>query len=427
MSTDSNQYAAYTPRMKEFFLARQPILDREQGVTAYELLFRRAAAGPAGVIDDVAATASVIAHASELGIENVIGGAQGFFNVDAAVLMSDFIKFLPRNRVVLEILETVEITPQLVARVAELESAGFSFALDDVIADSDDIRKLLPLIKVIKIDITGMGRAELVDLVRQFKPSGKMLLAEKVETLEQFRDCLEFGFDFFQGYYFAKPVILSGKKLAPSQLAIMQLMTLIAADADTGEIEISIKQDASLGLTLLRLVNTPGQGVTQRIDSLSKALMVLGRRQLQRWLQIMLYAEPLKNANFVSPLLLLATTRGRLLELAAERLRPGNAKVFNTAFTVGIMSLMDTLFCQPMAELLERFSVVSEVTEALLERQGFYGDLLLLAEFGERGVEADAATQLLPVLERLQLTVEELSALQVQAFEWSDSIARSAR
>jgi len=424
MITDlSQQLSDDHPRVKEFFLARQPILCNTQSLVAYELLFRRASTGPANVVDDLSATASVIAHASELGIDNVIGKALGFFNVDAAVLMCDFVHFLPSEKVVLEILETVQVTPDLAARVAELHSQGFTFALDDVVSQAPELQPLLPMVKIIKIDITGMAKAELATLAAYFKRQKKLLLAEKVETVEQFQDCLALGFDYFQGYYFARPVVLSGKKLAPSQLVILNLLTLISADAENNVIEQSIKKDASLVLTLLRLVNTPGLGVTHRIDSVGQALTVLGRRQLQRWLQIILYAEHSKGSHFNSPLLQLATTRGKLLELIAEKLHPDNRATADTAFTVGIMSLMDTLFGKPMEEILEQVSVVDEVSEALLHRGGFYGDALKLAEYIER-IEQTGAL-LIPTLQKLGLAIEDLYALQLVAFEWSNSISNA--
>jgi EAL and modified HD-GYP domain-containing signal transduction protein len=424
MITDLSQHLPDDyPRVKEFFLARQPILCGAQNLVAYELLFRRASNGPANVVDDLSATASVIAHASELGIDNVIGNALGFFNVDAAVLMCDFVNFLPSDKVVLEILETVQVTSGLVARVTELHKQGFTFALDDVISQAEELRPLLPLVKIIKIDITGMDKPQLANLARHFKAQQKMLLAEKVETIDQFRDCMELGFDYFQGYYFARPVVLSGKKLSPSQMVIMDLLTLIVNDAENNQIEQSIKKDASLVLTLLRLVNTPGLGVTHRIDSLGQALTVLGRRQLQRWLQIILYAEHSKGSQFNSPLLQLAATRGKLLELITETLHPGNRAMADTAFTVGIMSLMDTLFGQSMQQILGQVSVVEEVSSALLHRSGFYGDTLKLAEYIER-IEQTGAL-LVPTLKKLGLGIEELYALQLAAFEWSNNISRA--
>ena len=300
-------------RVKEFFLARQPILDRNQELIAYELLFRNAKRGPANIRTDLSATAAVISHSSQLGMENVIGDALGFVNVDAAVLFSDIFHFLPRDRIVLEIVETMKVTPEILARITELVGQGYRFALDDVITDSDDVQQLLPLIEIIKLDLRDMPVSALLKLTAQFKQYNKKLLAEKVETLEQFNLCLDLGFDYFQGYYFARPSILSGKKLSPSQLSIMQMMALVNSDADDSQIEDAIKRDVSLSLNFLRLVNTPGLGVVRRVESLSQALVVLGRNHLQRWLQIMLYAEPCKKGHSMAALLTLATTRGRLL------------------------------------------------------------------------------------------------------------------
>ena len=143
-----NEASAQTNSANDFFLARQPILNRNQRLVAYELLFRSAYVGSAGVTDDVAATASVIEHATELGLENIIGGSFAFVNIDATVLMSDFVEFLPREKVVLEILETVIATDAVVARIAVLRAAGYRFALDDVVADSATIQKLLPYMDI---------------------------------------------------------------------------------------------------------------------------------------------------------------------------------------------------------------------------------------------------------------------------------------
>lgn len=410
-------------RARDFFLARQPILNRDQGLFAYELLFRNTEIGPANFTSDLSATASVIAHTAQLGIEKVVGDVCGFVNVDAAVLMSDIFHFLPREKVVLEIIETVTATPEVLARVAELKAEGFVFALDDVITDSDDVRKFLPLVDVVKFDLRDMPLSALLKLTPQFKLAGKKLLAEKVESFGQFKICLDLGFDYFQGYYFAKPSVLSGRKLSPSQLSVMELMNLVVSDADSADIEKAIKHDVTLGLNLLRLANAPAFGVRRRVESLSQALAVLGREQLRRWLQIMLYAEPCKKGNSMTPLLLLATTRGKMLELMAQKLRPGNRNIADTAFTVGIMSLMDTLFSMPMQAILEQVAVVDEVGDALHARKGFYGDLLKLAEYLERIEEAEPL--LVPLLKKLQLSNDDLYELEVASFEWSDRVLQS--
>lgn len=411
-------------RVREFFLARQPILDRNQALVGYELLFRNADTSTADVISDLSATAAVIAHASQLGMEKVVGDALGYLNVDAAVLMSDIFRFLPKEKVVLEIVETMKATPEILARVSDLVQQGFHFALDDVITDSDDVQQLLPLVDIIKFDLRDMPLSALLKLTPQFRLAKKKLLAEKVETRAQFETCLELGFDYFQGYYFAKPVILSGKKLSPSQLAIMQLMGQLASNVDNGEIEASIKHDMPLCFNLLRLVNTPAIGARQSIHSVSQALLVLGRSQLQRWLQIMLYAEPCKQGQTMTPLLTLAATRGKLLELIAHRIAPHNRNLADTAFTVGIMSLLDTLFSIPMEEILKQISMADAVSDALLHRSGRCGDLLRLAEHMERIEEAGSMLEQL--LDKIGLSGDNLYALQLAAFEWSDRVARSA-
>jgi EAL and modified HD-GYP domain-containing signal transduction protein len=405
------------PYANHFFLARQPILNRSQRLVAYELLYRNADTGTADFTDGTAATASVIAHASELGMQQVVGEQMAYVNVDTEGLMSDFIHFLPNDKVMLEVLETVEATPEVLARVVELKQAGYKFALDDVVGCSDSLTKLQPLMDVIKIDIKGMGRDALGELTRSLKSPGQKLLAEKVETQEEFRHCMDLGFEYFQGYYFARPVILSGKKIAPSQMAIMQLLELLASDADQHEIERGIKLDPLITLNLLRLVNTPAVGARFRINSVGHALVVLGRRQLQRWLQILLY---IKGHQYDSPLLQLATTRGKTMENVLEHLRPGERIGADIGFTVGIMSLMDALFSVAMPEILDSVNVLDDVRAALLHRTGNYGDVLKLIELVE---EAQEGPELTGLLHSLGLTSSTLYASQLAAYEWINDYA----
>jgi len=406
-----------------FFLARQPILNRGQRLVAYELLFRDAGARDAAdVTDDAEATATVIAHASELGMTQVVGDQMAFVNVDAVGLMSDFIRFLPHDKVILEILETVKATPEVLDRIRELKQAGFRFALDDVIGQSEDVQQFTPLCDVIKVDIKDMQPGTLPALARVLKNPKQKLLAEKVETVEEFQQCMALGFEYFQGYYFARPVILSGKKIAPSQLSVLHLLDLLNTDASNQEIEHSVKHDALITLNLLRLVNTPAVGARYRINSVGHALMVLGRRQLRRWLQILLYVKNGGTAEFTSPLLQLATTRGKTMELMVEHLRPGQRVGADIGFTVGVMSLMDTLFSIHMRDVLESVNVLDEVRAALLHRGGDYGGMLNLIEHLEQG--RDGKTLAL-MLHQLSLKPAELYAIQLAAIEWVTEYTRT--
>ncbi len=410
--------------VRDFYLGRQPILDRNQALFAYEMLFRNAPVGPAQIDTNLRATASVIAHAAQLGLEKAMGDALGFINVDAEVLMSDIFVFLPRDKVVLEIVHSMPVDAAILARVAELRGHGFRFALSDVTSDTPDVRQLLALMDFIKLNLRDMTLAALARLAVTFKEAGKLILAEKVETRSEFDACLKLGVDYFQGYYFARPSIISGRKLSPSQLAVLELMTLITSDADNGEIERAVKRDVTLGLNLLRLVNTPAVGARYKIDSLSQAVSVLGRRQLQRWLQILLYAEPARQGGGMTPLLMLATTRGRMLELLAQKLHPSQRNIADVAFTVGIMSLMDVLFGISMDEIVTQIPVIDEVALALRERSGFFGELLHVAESIEQMEEIDGQVE--PALHALALSCDELMQLEISAFEWTDAVVRYA-
>jgi c-di-GMP phosphodiesterase len=421
----SNDAASQSLKVREFYLGRQPILDRNQALFGYELLFRNAPVGPANInTSALSATAAVVAHAAQLGLERTIGDAIGFVNVDSDAILSDIFGFLPREKLVLEVSVANSLAPAVLSRMSELVSHGFRFSLDDINPDSPQLPALMPMVEYVKLSMRDMPLDGLARLAQRIKQDGKKLVACKVENRDEFKNCLDLGCDYFQGYYFAKPVIMSGKKLSPSQMAVMELMTLVTSDADNAEIERAIKKDVSLALNLLRLVNTPAVGARQRIDSLSQAVHILGRRQLQRWLQIMLYAEPGKRGHSMTPLLMLATTRGRLLELLATKLRPAHRHVADIAFTVGIMSLMDTLFGIPMKEILAQIPMGDEVGEALMFRGGFFGDLLKLAECIERLEDMD--TRILPALADLAISTEELVELEMSAFEWSDNVVRYA-
>lgn len=415
--------AAASVPSNDFFLARQPILGRDQHLVAFELLFRAAGEDDdAKLTDNAAATAAVISHASQLGMEQVVGEQLAFVNVDEVVLMSDFVRFLPPHKVILEILETVKPTQALLARIAELKELGFKFALDDVVDYSPELDRLVGLVDIVKVDVKLVPRGQLERLVAALKGTGKKLLAEKVETLDEFRLCMDLGFEYFQGYYFARPVILSGKKITPSEMAILHLLELLGSDADSQVIETAVKRDALISLNLLRLVNSRAAPGPQ-IESLSQALGQLGRRQLQRWLQILLYTTA-GGAELASPLLQLATTRGKLLELMTQARRPDDPASADRAFTVGIMSLADALFSIPMADILDNVEVAHDVRAALLHREGEFGTMLRVVELLEA---AEGGCKLAGALRKLGLTVAQMREMELAAFDWVRALTHEGR
>lgn len=408
----------------QIFLGRQPILGREQQLLAYELLFRE---GPiftsnrADIIDPSQATATVIANAfTELSANETLGPYRGYINVDQEFLFNDLIEALPPKVVVLEILETVIPTPEVIARCRQLCEKGFSLAIDDVIEVDEAYRPLLEMAEIIKVDVLGLDAARLTELVRQLKPFGKKLLAEKVESAEQVNLCKALGFELFQGYYFAKPAIIVGKKLNPSQIALLRLLGLVMQDAETGEIENAFKVEPGLTVNLLRLTNSVGSGLTTRITSLRHAITILGRRQLQRWLQLLIYTNP-KGGRSDNPLLQLAATRGRMMELLAERVTPRNREFADQGFMVGIMSLMPALLGVAIEEILAQLPVAPRVQMALVDRTGLHGQLLQLVEATEQTDPAilEEALQRVP-----GIGLEFLEECLTQALFWANNLGR---
>lgn len=195
----------------DIFLGRQPILDRQQRVLAYELLFRQSAtASDACVVDDDRATAEVIKHAfSDLGIRTVVGRSRAFVNLGAETLMSHAIEELPQRQVVLEILETVDIDEQILQRCHELKAKGFQLALDDFVNYSEAYEPLLDIVDIVKVDVLQVAPGALADLVRRLRLRPTRLLAEKVDCLRSARECLALGFDLFQGFFFSRPAIIA--------------------------------------------------------------------------------------------------------------------------------------------------------------------------------------------------------------------------
>lgn len=400
------------------FIGRQPILDRKQELFAYELLFRNSSENSATVHDDLAATASVISHAfGEIGVEQALGPYKGFINCDASLLLSDLTELLPTGKIVLEVLETVDVTAEIVERCAELKRNGFLLALDDFTDDMTRWEPLLPLADIVKVDLLQLDQAALHATTKALKQFPIKLLAEKVDSREQAELCLALGYDLFQGYYFARPTVLTGQKLGQSQAALMQLMAMVLRDAETSELEHALKHQPGLAFNLLRLTNSVSTGVRMKVTSLRHAITVLGRRQLQRWLQLVIYTNP-DNNNFPSPLMHLAATRGRMMELLAGRIKQGDREFEGFAFLTGIMSLMPSLMNVTMETVLQGLPLEASVVDALTAHSGDLGTLLSLAE----SLENSDSETCQSLTHQLGLSAATVNSTLAQALAWASNI-----
>ena len=400
---------------EQFFLGRQPIIGRNRELVAYELLFRSSHENAATVVDDFAASSAVIQYTfSDLGMAKALGEKKGFVNVSQALLMSDAVEVLPPERIVLEILETVQITPEVVVRCKQLRDAGYTFALDDVVEMTEAQRELLPFVSVAKLDLIAISEADIARTAASLRPFGVKLLAEKVETQEQYDFCHNLGFDLFQGYFFAKPVVLTGRMVQPSAVILLKLFALTAADSELDALENALKQAPDLTVRLLKLSNLSASPNSPKISSIRSAIKVLGRTRIHRFLQIMLFAQQSGTNAASDPLVQTALSRGCLMEgLANAR---GWSAIKDRAFLVGMLSVVDALFGQPLAEIVSLLNLDENLKNALLRREGQLGTLLRLAEASERADSQNTIT----MMNNLNLSdLRQLNRMQVESFKWA--------
>ncbi len=407
---------------EKFFLGRQPILDRNQEIVGYELLFRAADMDYAEFESYSHASASVITSAlASFGMSEVLCGKFGFINVHLGLLLSEMLELLPVDLTVLELLEMIQLDEQVVERCRELKEMGFTLALDDHEFNAAN-QEIYSVVDIIKIDILMTGMDALPDIARQLRKYPVKILAEKVETFEQFQICFDLGFDLFQGYFFERPVVLNRKKIDVSGLAMLKLLQQLTMDASLEQIEQTFKENPSLSYSLLRLVNSVAMGMREKIKTLRHAILLLGMNQLRRWIQLSLFAgHDARSMNH--PLLEMAAVRGRLMEIMVRQLtgRAAGDEQAEAAFMVGILSLLDVLFETPMEEILSKLNLDENVSTALLRREGQLGRLLTLTEKLEV-TDFDAVTAL---LKECGVSLDQLLTAQLEAFNWRSSIIHS--
>lgn len=418
---------ATNPANTLLYVGRQPILGREQQLLAFALVLQDgmiASEGPGENVDNPLAQAFA-APASE----QPLGPYRAFIQVDRDFLLSEVIETLSPALVVLKLKAGLAPTDDVMERCRQLVAKGFVLAVHDNCDTNGEVDRaaaLIQLAEIVAIDVAAADAAALAARIGQLRSGNRKLLAQNVETARQLELCQSLGFDLFQGYFFARPALNLSQKLKPAQLSLMRLLALAMEDADTSEIENAFKHEPGLTLDLLRLTNSAANGLTTRITSLRHAIAVLGRRQLQRWLQLLIYAnaesgKTAKDPHALSPLLQLAATRGRLMELLADYVQAGNREFADQAFMVGILSLMPTLLGMAMAEILAQLPFAQRVGLALTERSGQLGQLLTLVEATERADQdalAEAQRRLPAINARL------LDSRLAQAMAWANNVGR---
>lgn len=402
--------------MEQVFVGRQPILSKNEKIYGFELLFRDPSTTGAKITNHIRATATVMTNAlNNIGFKSLVGEKRGFINVDADILSSGLIDLLPKENVVLELLEHVEVDEKLLSLCKALKARGYVFALDDFVY-GDAFLPLFEIAQYVKIEILGNDRGSIEETLGILRKYPVKLLAEKVETKEDFLYCSSLGFDYFQGYFFSKPTIVAGQSISPSQSTLFRLFNSLAREEDVNVIEKVFKQNPQLDFKLLRFMNSAAFYVAQKVTSIRHAIAMLGYRNLQKWVSLLLFANQTDDMKS-NPLLEQATIRGIIMELLAHR-ETKSRVAGDTAFIVGILSLMDALLCMPISEAISDLNLSPEISDALLERKGLAGMLLEVTE----KLEQQDMEGLKELLFPMNINLDDVLAMETKAITEYENI-----
>lgn len=399
----------------DVLVARQAILDRYGKVQAYELLFRRdRATNSFDGTEAAAATMHVLSNTvMSIGVNKLLGGKKAFVNFDYALLAANMHRTMPPELIMIEILETVEPTEALVELCRSIRREGYTLAMDDY-AGAPNFEALANVVDVIKVDIRLSSREEQAGMIAKYKPKGIVMLAEKVETQEEYAWARDAGYSLFQGYFFARPVMVRSKRIPANQASRLRLLREgQRAELEFEGIETLISTDVSLTYMLLRYVNSAAFARRQEIQSIRSALIAIGENALRRWITIV--TLPALASTKPSELVTLSLVRARFCEQLAELC---GAACSDKAFLIGIFSLLEALIDEPLESALRSLDLCPEVTNPLLglssenDALGGLYKLIICYEMGQWDEVCELAT-------RLKIPQAAVGAAYLESTAWA--------
>jgi c-di-GMP phosphodiesterase len=365
--------------LPDVFVARQPIYDTGLKVAAYEVLFRNSRENKAIIDDPDQATSQLLLNLMvEIGIDHIVGDRPAYLNMTRSFLTGKMPIPLEPGRIVLEVLEQIEVDDELVDGVRTLSELGFKIALDDAVFHPR-LKPLLELADIVKVELPAIPGPELASHVMRFRHYKAQLLAEKVETIEEFEHCKRLGFDLFQGYFLSRPQMVQGKSSGSNRAGVLRVLSVLSnPDVKTESIEQVVRQDAVLSYKLLRYINSSKFALRRKIESIRDAIMLLGLHGV-RTLAMLISVSTVSNKP--PEVLLNAMMRAILCEKLAEKIRDTRKSTF---FTAGLLSSLDAVLDMPLADVLKALPLTDDLKQAILTHENQVGLALKCAQAYER-------------------------------------------
>ena len=352
------------------YVSRQPIYTKRMDVHGYELLFRDSEINQANIVDGESATAQVILNFIEFGVNEIVGDHPAFINLTRDFILEGHCDALPKDRIVLEVLEDVTAEAEIVIELRRLKDKGYIIALDDFVYE-ESLRPLVELANIIKVDVMATDRDALERIVSNFNKFNVHMLAEKVETVDEFDFCSNLGFDYFQGYFFCKPKIIEGKQIPTNRLAATRLVAKLQdPDIKADELEETIRQDVTLSYKLLRFVNSAHLSLPRKVESIGHAAMMIGVYRLRTWASLLMLASMDDKPR---ELMVTGIVRAKM----CEELAAANAfSMGGQFFAVGLFSVLDAMLDSRMEDVLDTLPLSDEIVQALITHEELLGRIL---------------------------------------------------
>ncbi|WFD10319.1 EAL and HDOD domain-containing protein [Tepidibacter hydrothermalis] len=399
----------------DIYIARQPIFDNKYNVIAYELLYRDGDGNffNGNVSDNVATSILLVNSYFNFGINNLVGESKVFINFDSHLIKSDIAELLNKDKVVIEILETVEPDKKLLRKIKRLNELGYTLAIDDYTTDYK-YNEITKSCDIVKVDFMENTKGGIESLVKQLKKSGKLILAEKVETKEEFEWAKSIGFDYYQGFYFSRPSLQKGKALSESALQYVRVMNELNTPEPSFRILSDIiGLDLSLTYKLLKLVNSNGR-LLNEITSIQQAIAILGVNELTRWLSLAMVQDMCKQET--SEAVKCAMIRSNLLKEIA--IHSDLKEYVEELSLLGTLSIVDTVLETNMDEALKPIPISKEMKKTLLGQQTIYSDAMALCFAYERGVFDDIRKS----ASNINYNIKLLSSHYLASVKWADKM-----
>lgn len=398
------------------YIARQPIFNKRLGIYGYELLHRSDYDATAfeATNGDKASSETIVNSFHKIGIDKVTGGKRAFVNFTENLLLEGVATILPSRILVVELLENILPTPEVIQACELLRYKGYTLALDDFILE-EAYRPLIEVADIIKIDFLATPLYQIEVFANSMRDSNIMLLAEKLETQDLFDKAVKMGFSLFQGYFFSKPDNLKGgKTLTSLKLTCLKLITLIFEPTiNFSTLADTLKHDVALSYQLLKVVNSAFFGLRYTVSNIKQALAILGMDEVKKWITLVSLVEIKEDKP--DELIRLSLSRARFLELVAPLAGFGSES--ENLYMIGLLSLMDVIVDMPMEDVLAETHVSPAIATPLLTKTGPYGELLMMILNYEEG-KWDAS---LAIAEKYKLPRQKLTDIYLRSLEWANN------